>query len=498
MYRCPEELTHREGTAIVITRVLVRSDRYYDSVTLMAISGKLSAQPGVREAVVAMGTETNRQLLKQAGLLTPEAEGAGPSDLIVAVGADTAVAAAGAVEQAEQLLREGAVPGGPGAEGGAACPAVARPRTIAEAVRLAPEARLAFISVPGPYAAREARLALEQGLDVMLYSDNVSLEDEVRLKRLAHERGRLLMGPDCGTAILGGVGLGFANAVRPGPIGIVAASGTGAQELSCLIDRLGAGISRIIGTGGRDLSAAVGGLMTLDALARLEADPAITVIAIISKPPAPEVAERVRVAAATGSKPVVLCFLDGSIDEAAVRAVHLANGTPEAALAERLGGGGAGPMVHRLRPGRTCVRGLFSGGTLCSQARRVLEPALGPGDTLVDLGDDAFTAGRPHPMIDPTLRCRRLDEEADDPRTGVILLDVVLGHGAHPDPAGALSRPIRKATDRGIIVIASVTGTEADPQGFSAQVGALEEAGAIVLPTARRAATFAAEVMARG
>lgn len=487
----------------MVTRILVRSNSYYDSVSLMAISQKVAELPGVQSAVVAMGTAMNKELLQNVGLLTEEAQAAGPSDLLIAVGAESREAASIAVAEAEAQLQKGAAPLGAGA-------AAVAPRTIQAAVRAVSGANLALISVPGAYAAREARIALEQGLHVMLYSDNVPLEAEVSLKRLAHEKGLLLMGPDCGTAIIGGLGLGFANSVRRGPIGVVAASGTGAQEISTLIDRLGSGLSHLIGTGGRDLTPAVGGLMMLDGLKLLALDSETKVIVIISKPPAPEVASIVLAEANTCGKPVVVCFLSGSaalsIDEAAIRAVHLATGEAEEAMEARLGCGADLPTFTPA-PGRTDVRGLYSGGTLCDQALMILEKALGPitcnvhpepsrrggvrrseGHTLVDLGDDAFTVGRPHPMIDPTLRRQRLLEEATDPSTAAILLDIVIGHGSHPDPAGALADAIREATGKGIAVAASVTGTESDPQRLSTQVAALKAAGAIVLPMARLAA----------
>lgn len=489
-------------------RVSVRPNAYYDSVTLMAITQQVSEIPGVTACVVVMGTDMNKEVLARVGLLHDMAAAATANDLVLAAAAvDTATLDAAFARVEELLGRQAAVRlPGPGA--------AAPPRTIPAAVRAAPGANLALISVPGAYAAREARLALEQGLHVMLYSDNVSLADERALKEMALDRGLLLMGPDCGTAILNGVGLGFANAVRRGPIGIVAASGTGAQELSTLIDKLGSGVSQLIGTGGRDMSAEIGGLMTLAAIARLQDDPDTRVIAVISKPPAPAVAAQVAARLQSGAKPYVLCFLGGagalSIDEAAVQAVAMATGAQPAHLAGQLGLDQT-PAPLPVGPGRKYVRGLYSGGTLCDQALLVLEQALGPvlcnvhphpqrrggahqsiGHTLVDLGDDEFTVGRPHPMIDPALRRQRLLAEAGDPEVGVILLDVVIGYGSHPDPAGALAGAIRAATAAGVAVAAAVTGTEADPQRLSDQVARLRDAGAAVLPTARLAALAAA------
>lgn len=487
----------------MVTRVLIRPNSYHDSVSLMAVSQKVAELPGVEAAVVAMGTDMNKELLQNVGLLAAEANGAGPADLIIAVGAADEEAAAAAITAVDGLLKKRSATRGAG-------PAAAAPKTIRAAVKAESGANLALISVPGAFAAREARIALEQGLHVMLYSDNVTLEDEVALKQLAHEKGLLLMGPDCGTAILDGVGLGFANTVRRGPVGVVAASGTGAQEISTLIDKLGSGVSQLIGTGGRDLSPQVGGIMMLDGIRMLQEDPATSVIVVVSKPPAPAVAARVKAALAAGEKPYVVCFLSGAdalpIDEAAREAVRLASGT---ALAPDLAPGT--PAGFTPEHGRRYVRGLFSGGTLCDQALMVLEQKLGPvtcnvhpdpsrrggaahsvGHTLVDLGDDEFTRGRPHPMIDMTLRRMRLLEEAADPAVAAILLDIVIGHGAHPDPAGALAGAIVEAAGRGVAVVASVTGTEADPQRYSAQVAALSAAGAIVAPTARLAAHIVA------
>ncbi|BDG60787.1 acyl-CoA synthetase FdrA [Caldinitratiruptor microaerophilus] len=494
-------------------QTVVKPNTYHDSVALMSISQKLMELPGVREAVVAMATEMNKEILEQVGLLTDSARAARETDLVIAVDAETDEALAAALEQAEVLLRKGSGGGDRGSGG-------ALPRTLTAALSQAPGANLAFISVPGAYAGREARKALEHGLHVMLYSDNVPLETEVALKRLAHEKGLLLMGPDCGTAIVGGVGLGFANAVRRGPIGIVAASGTGSQELSVLIDRLGSGISHLLGTGGRDLTAEVGGLMMRDGLRLLAEDPETAVIVVLSKPPAPAVAQRLAADIGAISKPVVTCFLGGegalSIDEAAVQAVSLATGRPVAELEAQIGYGGPLPALP-VRPGRRYVRGLFSGGSLCDQALAVLEARVGPvlcnvhpvaerrggvdrsrGHTLLDLGDDTFTVGRAHPMIDPTVRRQRLRAEAADPETAVILLDIVAGHGAHPDPAGALADEIAAAVAGGVAVVASVTATEADPQRRSEQEERLRAAGAVVLPTARLAAlTVAASLEGR-
>lgn len=520
------------------TKSKVLHHTYIDSITLMQVSKEVSDLPGVREAVAVMGTPLNKELLQRIGLLNEQARDAEETDLILAVAAENeAILEAALARLEEALLRRGRAGGGGAAKGSAApaAPAPASPwgwrppRSLATAQRMRPDVQLAFISVPGRYAAREARRALEQGLHVMLFSDNVPLEAEVELKRLAAERNLLLMGPDCGTAILAGVGLGFANKVRRGPIGIVAASGTGAQELSCLVDRLGSGISHLIGIGGRDLSAEVGGLMARTALRWLAEDPETEVLVLVSKPPAPTVAREVLDVMAASGKPAVACLMGprmegleapgvvvvGTLDAAAVQAVHLVTGRPVEELAAMLGYGQPLPRLE-YSPGRRYVRGLFVGGTLCEQALDILEERLGPvrcnvhpiperrggversiGHTLLDLGDDVFTQGRPHPMIDPSLRVQRLEEEARDAEVAVILLDVVLGYGAHPNPAAALAGAIGKAVGQGIAVVTSVTGTDADPQDRSRQEQVLRRAGAMVLPTARMAALCAAAALAQ-
>jgi FdrA protein len=376
---------------------------------------------------------------------------------------------------------------------------------------------LAVISVPGPYAGFEAARALEAGLDVFCFSNGVSLAHEAILKRQAAERGVLFMGLDCGTALIDGVGVGFANAVRRGPVGIVGASGTGIQEVCCLLDSAGVGISHAIGVGGRDLSSSVGGVMFHRGLELLALDPMTEVIVAISKPPDAEVASAIGDRAASLGKPVILAFLElgaqtgarsdpvehvGSLEAAAARAAELVGSPP--------GSERSMSFEHPAPPpGPGFVRGLFSGGTLCTEAMLIVAAVLSPvmsnialrpewrlpdvraseGHTFIDFGADDLTEGRPHPMIDPALRLERLERELGDPSVGVILIDVVLGYGAHPDPAGALAPVIRSAPDR--LVVAALCGTERDPQGLDVQQARLEEAGAIVTRSVAQAARVA-------
>ncbi len=502
----------------VIVRSRIKPSAYFDSVTLMLTQREVRALPGTREAGAVMGTEANKELLRDAGLLTPEAAAARPEDLILAVSADDAASADAALAHAEDLLlrRRESAEAAPGY----------RPKTVASAARLLSGANLALISVPGRFAAGVAGEALGAGLHVMLFSDNVAVEAEIALKRQAAARGRFVMGADCGTAIIGGAALGFANQVRRGSIGVVGAASTGIQEVTSLIHRGGAGISHAIGTGGRDLRAEVGGLTALQGLAALAADPLTEVIVLISKPPSAEVAARLLGAARATGKPVVVNFLGAAVEPAerlfpaqtledtAELAVQLATGSPP-----RWPRRDALPAQEglRLAPGQRYIRGLYSGGTLCYEALLLLERSVGPvnsntpleaaqmlpsahrsaAHTVVDMGSDEFTVGRLHPMLDPDLRLQRILREADDPEVAVILLDVVLGHGAHANPAGALGPVIRqararaRAAGRWLPVVASVCGTEADPQPYEEQVEALVEAGALVQATNAQAARLA-------
>jgi succinyl-CoA synthetase alpha subunit len=441
-----------------------------------------------------MATELNRDVLRESGLLVDEAATAGANDLIIAVrGRDEEVARL-ALGHAETLLTRRR-------SGGSSADGVERaaPRSLRSAHRARPDATLAVISVPGPFAAGEARQALAEGLHVFLFSDNVSVEDEVALKRQARARGLLVMGPDCGTAILNGIGLGFSNAVRVGHIGLVGASGTGLQEVTSLLHQAGQGISHAIGTGGRDLSTAVGGITTRQALELLRDDPQTEVIVLVSKVPSPEAAELVLDSAAATAKPVVACLL-GS-DAQAPEGVRMARNLYQAA---RLAASpaSASPSVTpedlprlRLRDEQRQVRGLFCGGTLCEEAEAALGDA-GQHD-FIDFGDDQYTRGRAHPMIDPSLRNQGIVEAGADPRVAVLLLDVILGRGSHADPAGATVPAIREATARAsaegrqLAVLAHVVGTDRDPQGLEKQEATLRAAGVHLLGSNYHAAVAA-------
>ncbi len=401
-------------------KIVIKPNTYFDSVSLMSISTRANKLDGVEQAFVAMATEMNKGVLKNLGLLTPELEQAKNGDLMIVINGKSGADNEQLLVEIEELFNTKAQSGSH----------EARYATIGSAKKHIPESNLAVISVNGLFAAREARQALQNDLNVMLFSDNVSVEDELALKQLAHEKGLLMMGPDCGTAIINGAALCFGNAVRRGNIGIVGASGTGSQELSVRIHEFGGGVSQLIGTGGRDLSEKIGGLMMLDAIGMLENDPQTEIIALISKPPAPAVARKVLERARACRKPVVVCFLD--------------------------------------------------------------------------FGDDDFTNGKPHPMIDPTNRISRLIEEARDPEVAVIVMDFVLGFGSHEDPVGSTIETIKEAKaiaaaeGRELIILAYVLGTDLDTPSLEQQSQMLLDAGVILASSSTNTGLLAREFICKG
>jgi FdrA protein len=483
---------------------------FQDSVTLMVLSRDLSATPGVNRVSVMMGTPANKDVYRETGLWHEALATATPNDLCIVVDSDQhdpAVVEATAAQVKERLtqLSKG--------RRGAGYPVV---RSWRRAHQLLPEANIALISVAGHYAFEPARQALEDGCNVMLFSDNVSLEHELALKSLGRARGLLVMGPDCGTAIVNKAPLAFANRIPNGPIAVVGASGTGIQELTSQIARLGGGITHALGLGGRDLSEQIGGISAAMALDFVARDPASRVIAFVSKPPAPAVKAHILEAMQGLGKPVVALFLGERPARRDFGNVHLARTLDEAAtLAVELTHADSLASVQPSVVARG-ICGLYTGGTLAAEAALLLAEALdlepdathsdgfmlrSNGHRIVDLGDDAYTRGRPHPMIEPSLRSDMIRELAVDDSIGVLLLDVVLGYGGHPDPAGeAAAAVIALRTARGekspIVVIATLTGTSEDPQDRGSQAAKLEEAGILVGDSVRVAVMLATRAVA--
>lgn len=492
-------------------RTIIKKNTYFDSVSLMALSTRANDIEGIKQVNIAMGTTMNKDVLKNVGLYTEEVEDAGKGDLMIVVEGEEGYDLDELVKKVEEAMirkadNKGSVD------------------IVYSGVEAAVEdnegSNVAVVSVPGAYASRVARKALRQGLHVMMFSDNVSLEEEISLKKEAHEKGLLMMGPDCGTAIINGKGLCFANGVRKGKIGIVAASGTGAQEVSVRIHDFGGGVSQLIGTGGRDLSAEVGGIMMLDGMRALANDDETEIIVLVSKPPAKEVAEKIYKEVKNTPKPVVICFIGGNKEEIEASGAYYGKTTKQAALQAVILSGVPEETINKhslnlplieeikakLNPQQKYIRGLFCGGTICEEVASLVRekypnvysnisknPAYklenineSKEHTFIDFGDDQFTQGRPHPMIDPSLRLERIVKEAKDPEVGVIAIDLILGYGAHEDPVGVTLPAIKEVKaiaekeGRHIEILAFVLGTELDPQNFELQVKKLMDEGVTI------------------
>ncbi len=508
----------------------IKTSAYYDSVTLMLAAKELLKYPGVEDAVVVMGTPANKDLLKRNNLYIPDLDSASANDLIIAIRATGKIDPL--FEEAEKQLQKKAVKSDE---------TVFSPKTLRGALNYQPASNLAVISVAGRFAASEAWQALHSGLHVMLFSDNVAIEDEIALKKYAVQHDLLLMGPGAGTALLNGVGLGFANAIPRGPAGIVSAAGTGLQEVSTLLAKKGVGTSQGIGTGGRDLKKEVGGIMMLAGIEALQSDPQTQVIVLISKPPDDAIAQKVYEQVQNNEKPTVICFLGSEQSKPLAPHLYFTQTLEEAAHQAAILCGKKLPQYSEwlalekkeiiqqviesrsgIKPSQKYIRALFSGGTLCYEAQaiwsaslnepvlsnapiketnRLPDSNLSQGHTAIDLGEEEFTVSRPHPMLDNDLRIRRIMQEANDPETAIILLDIVLGYGAHPDPASELGAAVSKARqmaekeNRRLIVTASVTGTENDPQCLSRAVQMLKGHEIQVSESNAAAARMAAEIV---
>jgi succinyl-CoA synthetase alpha subunit len=518
---------------IILVKLEIRKNAYYDSVTLMLISKDVKKIDGISEALVGMGTDLNREIAHNIGLATPEFEAVTANDLFVAVKCEEEVAFELARKKVEELLNKKSEAKG----------ADYYTPTLEGAIKIDPKINIAIISVPGKYAADVAQGCLDRNINVMLFSDNVTIEEERVLKECAYKKELLVMGPDCGTAIINHVPLAFANVVRAGDIGIVAASGTGTQEVSSIIDQLGFGVSQVLGTGGRDLKKEIGGLMMKLGLDALINDPQTKIITLISKPPAKEIAAKMLTLASKAGKPVVVCFIGGerkeieaygltaaiSLEDAAHKAVALSKGEPvkdyaEFTMGEEKAEALAKENASKMAKSQKYVRGFYTGGTLCDEAMKLMLAKLGhiysnipllPEDkledarngksrehTFLDFGDDEFTVGRPHPMIDPSLRAQRVIVDGKDPECAIIMVDCVIGYGSHENPAQDLSDAIlnakaaAEAEGRHLLVVASVCGTKGDPQSLGKTQQQLTEAGAIVLPSNAQATRFVERVLA--
>src|SRR5699024_2947538 len=493
---------------------IIKDNTYQDSIVLMLLSQKLSAMDGVNKASVMMGTPANKDIFKGAGLGTPELETASANDIVIVIDTDDE----SKVEEVDEAV-ETELAGGGGSDDSQKS---SEAHNWKRALELANNPNLALISIPGTYAAMEAENALRNDLHVFMFSDNVPKEDEVRLKELAHEKGLLVMGPDCGTGIIHSVPLAFTNTVAEGDIGVVGASGTGIQEVTTIIDRMGKGVTNAIGTGGRDLSTEVGAITMLDSIKALNQDPKVKVITVISKPPAKEVQEKVEAVLRSIDKPVVALFLGNkpeyqedaiyhayTLEEAAVASVQLSNGETVDFKPSTIEG-----LTANFEANQKGIKAYYSGGTLASEAAMMIRHSLGEEEVkdegftykstsheVIDLGDDMYTQGKPHPMIDPEKRIEKLETYADSEDTAVIMLDNVIGYGSHADMASELAPTIKRITDkakseeRSLVVLATVVGTDKDAQGYDKQREILSEAGAVLCDTKEQMVRTAIELV---
>lgn len=516
-----------------IYKASIKANTYRDSILLMRMSMELRGLPGIGKCEVIVGTEQNKKYLLRSGLMSNDVRDAGSSDLIIAVSGDSEESVDFALKKADELLKSDSL-------------SSIRERnlvfnSLSTAFEKVPKANLALISIPGTFVKREAMKALKLGLNLLIFSDNVPIEDELLIKKFAKEHGLLVMGPDCGTAIINGVPLAFANKVRRGDIGIVGAAGTGIQEVSSIIHNLGKGISHAIGTGSNDVGQVIGGITMIDGIRRLEDDLSTKVIIIVSKPPAPETLERILHVLKECKKPIFVNFLGSNkeafdqceiqfvvtLEELAVKAV---NSLSDDKLTSKIFPAGiekepipklALKEHNKLWEKQNYIRGLYTGGTLAIEACLLMlqsidnvfsnvslkeclpleNPHVSQKHTVVDLGADEFTVGKPHPMLEPEMRHDRILQEAADPDTAVILLDFVLGYGVHSDPVGAILpvlskvKRIAEKENRYISLVASVCGTDQDPQNRSEQIRKLKEVGAVVMPTNAQAVKLAKAIV---
>ena len=500
-------------------KTVVKKGSYQDSVVLMLLTNEISSLEGVNKIQVMMATPANKDIFKTSGLDTEELMEASANDMVVVADVDDEAVLDKVMENVEDFLKKQST----ASEGKKGAESV---KSWDKALKKMPDSNLAVISIPGAYAALEADRALDEGLNVFMFSDNVTIEDEKALKEKAHSKGLALMGPDCGTGIIQGVPIAFTNKVTPGSIGIIGASGTGIQEVTTIIDRLGEGVTNAIGIGGRDLKEEIGGITMMDMIDAMEDDDTVKVLLIVSKPPAKAVRDKISARLSNFSKPVVTLFVgekpeyheEGfyhayTLDEAARLAVSLVRGTevPEATV-------DVDESEFYKAEDKKTIKAYYSGGTLANEAAMLIKDAMNckvppediegymlqlDGNVVVDLGDDAYTQGKPHPMIDPAKRIECMQEAVDDPSTGVVLLDIMLGYGSHADMAGSLIPTIKElqakadAQGRKVFFVATVCGTRSDYQGYDEAVNKLKDAGVIVCENNKLACRTAIRAIGR-
>ena len=508
----------------MVVKNYVEKNRYYDSVFLMKIARKLAESDGIDNASIGMGTPLNKETITDLGLNTEEMNSAGPNDLIIAVRAENVAACEKAREEFTRLVNE--------KNSSAAKNSF---RSIVGAKASVPDANLAIISVAGEYAYTEAKRALMSDMNVFMFSDNVDIKDEVELKRLAQSKGKFMMGPGCGLSFINGVAIGLCSMVNRGCIGLAGASGSGIQEVMVLVHRNGFGVSHAIGTGGRDMSDEVGGISMIQSIKALEADKDTKVIALISKPPAKSSLLKVIEVIKECKKPVVVHFLNGdnqtladngiiyseTFDETAKKVMELACGHEVEIKKIFENNVDTSAEAAKFAKSQKYFRAILCGGSLTDETQILWRKNMGElysnvafdknlmlpdpftsiKNTVIDIGDETFTKGRAHVAIDPTARVNRFIKEARDPETAVIYLDFLLGYALHADPASVMAEVIAeekkraKAEGRHLCVIATICGSDMDPQNFEKQAQILKDVGVILVDTNSMAAELAMDII---
>jgi FdrA protein len=515
---------------------IVKKNLHRDSVQLLHLSEEAKKIDGVRDAAVVMGTSTNKEILQKLGLLTDEGRAASESDMILAVMADSQSLIEKGLQQIEEMILK---------------PPPAKGRvfySVDAALQAVPDANLAVVSIPGEYARQIVLKLLDGGLSVHLFSDHVPPEHELELKQYARDRGLLVMGPGAGTSIIGGKAIAFANVVKKGKIGVVGAAGTGLQEVTVLLSEAGLGVSEALATGGGDVKTKIGGITTLQSIDALEQDPETSTVLVVSKPPDADLKKRIldHISSKT-RKQYVTCFIGPesydvpasirgriratkTLHAAVLEAVRAVEPSRQPEIAKRFSVSQsellalASKISKGLGEKQRYIRGLYTGGTFAYETLVILGRMIGDvysnapidpklkladsyqsvKDAIVDLGEEEFTVGRAHPMIDPTIRKMRLVEEAKDPEVALVIMDFMLGYGSHSDPAGAMlgavsdAKKIAEKEGRVLPMLAHVCGTEQDPQPLSEQVQKLSDAGIDVFPTNAVMAIVSALVSRRG
>ena len=480
-------------------KTIIKKDLYKDSVSLMLLNNKINDHDAVNIASIMMASPANKEMFESNGLLTDEVKNASANDVAIVLDLKDDSKLDEIINIIDESLSQNQSD---------STDAKKSIDTLEDAFNEMKDANLAIISIAGSYVYSVANKCLDKNLNLMIFSDNVDIEEERKLKQKAKEKNLLVMGPDCGTSIINGIPLAFANTVKKGKIGIVGASGTGIQEVISVLDQNGYGISQAIGTGGRDLHSEIGAISFIQAFDMLMEDDQTEVVIALSKPPAKEVKENLENYFLKSKKPIAAIFLGeepkdhyenlywaDTLDEVATLAIDLLEKKKPENKTDRF------EVIDK----KGSIKGLFCGGTLASESANLIQRALNitykksddgyllnkDGFQVIDLGDDKYTKGKPHPMIDPNARIPFIKKAIEDNDTKVVLMDVVLGYGSHDNPASTITDVIKENSNKDVEFVITLCGTKGDYQNIDSQKQLLEEAGAKVFRTNREAVEYA-------